>query len=127
MEAPVFLTIDEVLLLHEMSLAAWGGATGLRDPGGFESAVRQPENDYCYGRADLFGIAAAYAFHLAQAQSFVDGNKRAAISAALAFLELNGVPTRESTDVLEQAMLAMAGHTLDKAGLAALLRELFGS
>lgn len=72
MEEPAFLTLSEILLLHEISLAEYGGAEGLRDPAGFESAARQPENDYAYGRADLFGIAAAYAFHIAQAQAFAD-------------------------------------------------------
>ncbi len=49
------------------------------------SAVGQPLNDYFYGQADLFAIAAAYAFHIAQAQAFLDGNQRTAITAALSF------------------------------------------
>jgi len=36
-------------------------------------------------------MAAAYAFHIAEAQSFLDGNKRAGLDAALTFLALNGV------------------------------------
>jgi death-on-curing protein len=127
MEEPAFLTVSEVLLLHGISLAEYGGADGLRDPAGFESAARQPENDYAYGHADLFGIAAAYAFHIAQAQAFIDGNKRTAIAAALAFLELNDVSTFESTDALGNAMIAIAGGELDKAGLSDLLRKLFAA
>ena len=126
MDEPKFLTVDEVLLLHENSLIEHGGATGIRDRGAFESAVTQPQNDYWYGRADLFGIAAAYAFHIAEAQAFLDGNKRTAMAAALAFLELNGIETSENTFLLYEGMIAIAKHELDKAGMALLLHELFG-
>ena len=126
MDEPVFLTIDEVVLLHCISLDEHGGAHGVRDQGAFESAVTQPMNDYWYGNADLFGVAAAYAFHIAEAQAFLDGNKRTAIAAALAFLELNGVGTTTSTEVLYAAMIAIAKHELDKPGLAGVLRRLFG-
>jgi death-on-curing protein len=126
MDEPVFLTIDEVIVLHEISLDEHGGAEGIRDRGAFESAVTQPLNDYWYGNADLFGIAAAYAFHIAEAQAFLDGNKRTAMAAGLAFLELNGVSTTTNTLVLYDAMIAIAKHELDKPGLAAVLRQLFG-
>lgn len=56
---------------------------GIRDSGGLSSAVGQPLNDYFYGQADLFAIAAAYAFHIAQAQAFLDGNKRTAITSRI--------------------------------------------
>jgi len=126
MSEPTFLTIDEVLLLHEVSLEEHGGSDGIRDWGAFESAVTQPQQDYWYGQADLFGIAAAYAFHIAEAQAFLDGNKRAAMSATLAFLELNGVTASKNTFALYDAMIAIAKHEPDKPGLAAVLRKLFG-
>ena len=98
----------------------------MRDEGGVRSAVAQPQQDFYYGRADLFGIAAAYAFHIAQAQAFLDGNKRTGLAAATTFLELNGVETNADQAALVEAMLAIAERRLDKAGLAALFRELFG-
>jgi len=36
---------------------------------------------------DLFAMAAAYAFHIAENQAFVDGNKRTGVLAAVVFLE----------------------------------------
>ena len=126
MDEPKFLTIDEVILLHEISLDEHGGADEIRDWGAFESAVMQPQNDFWYGHADHFGVAEAYAYHIAEAQAFLDGNKRTAMSSALAFLELNGIPTTTNTFVLYDAMIAIAKHELDKPGLAAVLRELFG-
>lgn len=66
---------------------------------------------------------AAYAFHIAQNQPFVDGNKRAAITAALVFLEINGVNTsRCPDDVFYDALIALAEKRLDKPGLAAVFR-----
>jgi death-on-curing protein len=122
----VFLSIEMVLDLHHRSLVEHGGSSGIRDQGGLESAVAQAKNDFYYGNADAFGIAAAYAFHIAQAQAFLDGNKRTAIGSALLSLQLAGVPvTTAHTEELQNAMTAIANHELDKAGLGALFRRLF--
>lgn len=90
-----------------------------------ESAIHQPKNDYFYARADLFGIAAAYAFHIAQGQAFLDGNKRTAIASAMTFLELNRIDTNADPAILYGAMISLAEKRLDKAGLAELFRRLF--
>jgi prophage maintenance system killer protein len=46
------------------------------------------------------------------------------VTACLAFLELNGISTSAITnDVLYDAMIAIAGRRLDKAGLAAIFRQ----
>jgi death-on-curing protein len=92
-ELPDFLSVVEVLFLHEEQLARYGGGTGIRDIGLLESAVAQPQATFGseYLHADLFQMAAAYAFHIAQNQPFVDGNKRTGLVAALVFLDLNGV------------------------------------
>ena len=122
---PEFLTWDDVLLLHGRSLAEHGGSVGIRDRGLIESAIAQPQQDYFYGGADRFAIAAGYAFHIAQAQAFLDGNKRTAIAAALTFLNLNGIETSGHGDEIYDAMIAIAERRLDKSGLAALFREFF--
>jgi death-on-curing protein len=69
-------------------------------------------------------MAAAYAFHIAQNQPFLDGNKRTGLHAALVFLMLNGFSVDPAPDRLYQAMIDIAEHRLDKAGLAILLRDL---
>jgi len=96
---------------------------GLRDPGAFASALHQPEAVWFYAQGDLFELAGAYAFHLAQNQPFIDGNKRVAVAVALTFLELNGVNTSSCPDqVFYDAMIAIAEKRLDKAGLAGVFR-----
>ncbi len=71
---------------------------------------------------DLFAMAAAYAFHIAENQPFVDGNKRTGILSAVVFLELNGYIVEEPPSRFYGAMIAMAERQLDKAGLAAMFR-----
>lgn len=123
---PSFVEFEQVLDLHDESLRRHGGSPGIRDEAALRSAVAQPLNDFFYGRSDLFGIAAAYAFHIAQAQAFLDGNKRTGIAAAVAFLHANNVRTPENTARLYDAMIGIAERRLSKADLAAVFREIFG-
>ncbi len=125
-EEPIFLTVGQVAVIHRRALDRHGGQDGLRDKTAFESAVMHPRNVWFYAQGDLFDVAAAYAFHLAESQTFLDGNKRAGMGAALVFLEYNGLPVPEDTAELHAAMIAIAGRRMDKAGLAALLRRLCG-
>ena len=73
---PVFLTVSQVAALHRMSLEQHGGQDGLRDDAAFQSAMQQPLNTWFYAQGDTYDVAAAYAFHLAESQAFLDGNKR---------------------------------------------------
>ena len=128
MNDPLFLSREEVLGIHRLSLEQHGGLDGLREPGLLDSALMQPEAAHYYGQGDLAAIAAAYAFHIAQNQPFIDGNKRTAMGSALTFLRLNGYPpARFDGDELYDAMIAIAEKRLAKAGLAALFRARFGS
>lgn len=86
----------------------------------------QPRNVWHYAQGDFFDVAAAYAFHLAEAQAFLDGNKRTGMGAALVFLEGNGISVPEATAELYEAMIAIAAHRMGKPELAALLRRLCG-
>ena len=69
--------------------------------------------------------AATYAYHLAQAQAFLDGNKRVAVAVALVFLAGNGHSTKDA-DQLYDTMIGIAERRLTKADLAAVFRELSG-
>jgi death-on-curing protein len=123
-----FLERIEIDELHRDALNAFGGSPGIRDPGLVESALASVINTALYANGDIFEVAATYAFHIAEAQAFLDGNKRTAIAAALAFLALNHpmrIPAAADLDALYDAMMAIARHELDKAGLAALFRRLF--
>jgi death-on-curing protein len=124
MPEPVFLSVAEVEYLHQQSIIRFGGTPGARDMGLVHSAMASAWNAWNYGGGDLFDMAAAYAFHLAQAQAFLDGNKRTGAAAALAFLRRNGFPVILDDGSLADAMVAIAEKRLDKPGLAAVLRRL---
>lgn len=123
---PWFLELNHVNELHDDSLKAYGGSVGCRDGGMVESALGAAKSAYYYGGGDFFDVAAAYAFHIAQAQAFLDGNKRTAIATALTFLTANGFsrpPTAGFIQQLYDAMIAIAERRMDKPGLAKVMRE----
>lgn len=90
-EDPEFLTVDDVIDLHRDQIEQYGGDPGIRDRGLIEAAVAMPQQSFGgqFLHVDLFEMAAAYAFHLAESQAFLDGNKRVGLAAAYVFLELN--------------------------------------
>ena len=111
-----------------MGLEDHGGSPGIRDSGLIESAIASARNSFLHGGGDWFDVAAAYAFHLAEAQAYIDGNKRVGIMAALTFLAIHGHQRNADDEVQDQlyaAMIGIAKHDLDKPGLAALLRKIF--
>jgi death-on-curing protein len=120
---PDFLTIDEVFSIHARSLAEHGGSEGVRDLGLVESALASAKNIFYYGGGDLFDVAAGYAYHLAESQAFIDGNKRTAVVAALVFLARNGVYIQPATWVLYSAMIDVAEKKKNKADLAEIFRK----
>ena len=124
---PVFLTRELIDEIHRAQIEEFGGTHGLRDEGALESAIAQPLNVYFYGEGDLFEIAAAYAFHIAESQAYLDGNKRTAVVAAFGFLELNGIDTTGLPELAAwEAMIAVANHALDRVGLAQFFRQAWG-
>lgn len=119
---PIFLSLSQVERLHDISLEQFGGQAGIGDPGLVDSALASAKNAFFYGGGDLFDIAAAYAFHIAESQAFNDGNKRTGVAAALTFLELNSVYQTPDENELYNSMIHIANKTLDKTGLANFLR-----
>ncbi len=82
-----FLTIEEVIAIHDDQIDQFGGSHGLRDMGALESAIFRPQMGYYDG---LIEEAAAMMESLAMNHPFVDGNKRVAFAATEVFLGLNG-------------------------------------
>lgn len=86
-----YLTLDDVLGIHEDSVEAFGGSHGIRDRGGLESAVMRPQSGYY---PDVIAEAAALWESLSQNHPFIDGNKRTertAIASMAAHLVMNEI------------------------------------
>lgn len=116
---PKWIDKRALLLLHEESLAMFGGARGMRDEGLLDSALARPVNNFLYEKVDdLAGLAAAYGFGIARNHAFVDGNKRAAYLAMGLFIAINGKRLRPDQVDAIQTILALAAGHLDEAGLA---------
>ena len=90
MSEPIWLPERAVYIIHDRQIARHGGASGLRDEGLLQNALQRPVNKWQYENADTFECAAAYAFGIAKAHAFVDGNKRTAFVTSVTFLRLNG-------------------------------------
>ncbi len=117
--APKWIDKRALLLLHEESLAMFGGARGMRDEGLLDSALARPFNQFFYEKADsLAGLAAAYGYAIAKKNAFVDGNRRAAFLAIGLFLAINRKPLRADPVDAIQTILALAAGSLDAAALA---------
>lgn len=76
--SPKFLTFDQVVALHELSINEFGGSHGVKDEGLLISALAQPESGSGgeYFHKEIFDMAAAYLFHLVKNHAFNDGNNR---------------------------------------------------
>jgi death-on-curing protein len=120
MTKPRWVAKRVLLLLHEESLAEFGGARGLRDEGLLDSALCRPQNAQAYSaRTTIAELAASYACGIAKNHAFVDSNKRAAFLSIGLFLGINAHRlTADRVDAI-QTMLAVASGELDERGLAA--------
>jgi death on curing protein len=121
----VYLSVDQIHGLHGEQLRRYGGATGMRDGGGLESAVARPA--MTFGGEDLYpdvpAKAAALMHSLALNHPFLDGNKRVAAHAAVLFVLLNGFELIASPPELVEVTLAVAEGALEVESLAIWFRQ----
>jgi death-on-curing family protein len=123
-EFVAYLELDDAL---ELYAAIIGGTAAqaedhLRNRSGLESALARPETYAHYEDADLRLQAAVLAHGIAESQCFIDGNKRLALVAMLAFLEVNGYAVAATDQELADWIIGLnAGTTPEQ--LAAVLRE----
>lgn len=125
MDDILFLSVDDVLLLHADTIDVDGGSHGVRDHGLLDAAVAMPRQQFGGGylHEDLAAMAAAYLFHIAQNHPFIDGNKRAAVMSALAFLSVNEVELTMALQELEAVTLKVAAGELAKEKLTNWIRS----
>ena len=116
MGAIIFLSVADVIEIHERVITEFGGHAGLRDRGLLESAVAMPHAMFSgqYLHAELPDMAAAYHYHLCANHSFVDGNKRVAVTAAELFLLANGLELHCTDYELEEITLGIASSLVTK-------------
>ncbi len=116
---PKWIRKKALLLLHEESLAEFGGARGLRDDGLLESALARPLNIRAYNpECSIADLAAAYSFGLVKNHAFVDGNKRAGFLSIGLFLAINGYSLKADQVDAINTMLAVANGDIGEVALS---------
>ena len=109
--------------VHLDQLREHGGLPGLRDDDALEAVLARPRQKWHHDKGvDLAGLAAAYAFGLATAHPFNDGNKRIAFLTMAVFLGLNGKELDATEPELVQVMTALAAGSLKEPQLVAWVR-----
>jgi death-on-curing protein len=122
---PTFLTVDEVVRLHQKLIDEFGGSPELRDMGLLQSALAMPAASFGgeFLHDSLPEMAAAYLFHLVSNHAFVDGNKRVGAVSARAFLITNGALFDPSEEEYGDLVLAVASGKLDKPAVVEFFKK----
>jgi death-on-curing protein len=116
-----YLTVADVLGMHIALISRYGGAPGVRDPGGLEAALFRPQTGY-YG--DVVAEAAAMMESLAINHPFVDGNERIAFAAADVFLRVNGWRLKRAPmEIFAEMIEMLESGTFDIAHIEPWLRS----
>ncbi len=119
----VWVPIAAVTVIHDRQIARHGGASGLIDRALLEMGCAWAMNLAAYADASLAEVAAAYAFGIAKAHAFVDGNKRTAFVTAVTFLCLNGFTFRPDPVDGVRMMEGLASGDVPEAEFANWLAE----
>ena len=87
----------------------------LRDVGVLAGAIARPQNVAYYAGVDLIRQACILMVAIAEAQPFVEGNKRAGMTSALAFLERNGFQFVGDDELLAVLLVEASGKSQEQA------------
>lgn len=118
MQEPIWLTLDDVNLIHEIQLAKYGGLFGVRDENLLISAIMRPQNMFVYEVPTIFEMAASLGFGLAKNHPFNDANKRTATVSTISFLRLNNQNFAASQEDLVITILALASSKMSQEEFA---------
>jgi death-on-curing protein len=122
----IYLTLAELVYIGER---ATGGQVTIRDAGLLEAAAARPQATAFGADAypDLHAKAAALAHSLARNQALVDGNKRLALGALVAFNGINGRRVTLTNDAAYELIMQVATGELDSVDeIAAILEKSTG-
>ena len=111
----IYLSFEQIVELHDALIENFGGLLGIREKGLLESALAAPMMAV-FGEElykTIYNKAAAYLFYIAKNHAFLDGNKRTAAAAALAFLRANGKSIKYDMDEFLEFVVSVAEGQAD--------------
>jgi len=120
-----FLTLEDVLALHDELIRHYGGGPGLGDAGLLEAALAMPQTGFGgrYFHEFPHEMGAAYLFHLVRNHAFIDGNKRVALACAILFFKINRVAYLITEEEAVELILAAASGQIDKGAVTEFFRR----
>ncbi len=122
---PHFLTLDQVLVLHDDQVELYGGSSGIRDLDLLQSAIGTVSATFggTFLHETFFEMAAAYLFHVSRNHPFLDGTKRTGLAAALTFLDMNDVEIAADDNELFDLALGVAEGRISKSEVAVFFQQ----
>lgn len=109
----IWISAEDILLIHSRVIEGSGGLDGLRDSAGLEAAIAAPmltfDGQELYP-SDIEKIA-RLGFGLASNHAFVDGNKRISAMMTQLLLKWNGYDLTLRTGELADMFIAIADGT----------------
>jgi death-on-curing protein len=121
----IFLTVEEVMQIHDDLISEYGGLHGIRDMGLLISAVEMPKATMFgeYLHDSVFDKASAYLFHIVCNHPFIDGNKRTGAATTLIFLFQNEFKVKYNMKEFEEIVCKVAEGELSKEGISKFLEQ----
>lgn len=120
-----FLSVEQVIAIHEATVLQDGGLAGIRDIGLLISAVEVPKGKM-FGEdfyPTIYDKAAAYLYHIVRSHPFNDGNERTGFSATLLFLKANDVLIEFDHKEYENLVVEVAEGKVTKEQIARFLEH----
>ncbi|MBN4002604.1 type II toxin-antitoxin system death-on-curing family toxin [Nostoc sp. LPT] len=123
MQTPRFISISQVLDIHQDEINSFGGTSGVRDEGLLDSALAQPQATFGGEllHPTIHEQAAAYLYHLAMNHPFIDGNKRTAFAVMDTFITLNGYTLNLSQEQAYNLVIQVVQKEISKEELSTFL------
>lgn len=121
----IFLSVEEVIQIHDELVSEYGGLHGIRDMGLLVSAIEMPKATMFgeYLHESIFDKASAYLYHIVCNHAFLDGNKRTGAAATLTFLYLNGISKKYNIQKFEELVREVARGKGSKEAISQFLSK----
>lgn len=122
----IFLTVEQVIQIHDDLVNQYGGLHGIRDMGLLISAIEMPKASMFgeYLHESIYDKASAYMFHIVCNHAFLDGNKRTGAACTLIFLHQNGISKDYDKVSFEEMTCKVAQNLITKNQISEYLKSL---
>ncbi len=120
-----YLTLEQILVIHQDQIDRYGGIHGIRDLALLESALFRPQTSFAEADLypDIFAKAASLIHSIILNHPFIDGNKRTGIVSGIIFLMLNETFLKVEQSALVEATLNIESKKWDVKTISDWLRE----